>query len=232
MRVLAQLAARLYGERPFHLIVVLAALALGAYTISVLGVRNLFNPNVWWQSIAVWFAVAVIGHDLVLFPIYALADRLLPKTWSTPKDPDQRPSGRIPLTNYLRMPTLAAGLLLVMFLPGIIEQGAPTYQAATGLTQAPYLSRWLLLTAIFYLASALCYAVRTLLRQHDSTKTAQKSTPAQQATTRSRACPGSGSGHSLFTSSAVSESDAFTAKSLDRHHPWFTAEGKESSCRS
>jgi hypothetical protein len=179
MRVLAQLAARLYGERPFHLIVVLAALALGAYTISVLGVRNLFNPNVWWQSIAVWFAVAVIGHDLVLFPIYALADRLLPKTWSTPKDPDQRPSGRIPLTNYLRMPTLAAGLLLVMFLPGIIEQGAPTYQAATGLTQAPYLSRWLLLTAIFYLASALCYAVRTLLRQHDSTKTAQTSTPAQ-----------------------------------------------------
>jgi uncharacterized membrane protein YhaH (DUF805 family) len=179
MRVLAQLAARLYGERLFHLIVVLAALALGAYTISVLGVRNLFNPNVWWQSIAVWFAVAVIGHDLVLFPIYALADRLLPKTRSTPKDPDQRPSGRIPLTNYLRMPTLAAGLLLVMFLPGIIEQGAPTYQAATGLTQAPYLSRWLLLTAIFYLASALCYAVRTLLRQHDSTKTAQKSTPAQ-----------------------------------------------------
>jgi hypothetical protein len=179
MRALAQLAARLYGERLFHLIVVLAALALGAYTISVLGVRNLFNPNVWWQSIAVWFAVAVIGHDLILFPLYALADRLLPRTRSTPKDADQRPSGRIPLTNYLRMPTLAAGLLLVMFLPGIIEQGAPTYQAATGLTQAPYLSRWLLLTAIFYLASALCYAVRALLRQHDSAKTAPTSPPAQ-----------------------------------------------------
>ena len=77
MRALAQLAARLYGERLFHLIIVLAALALGAYTISVLGVRNLFNPTVWWQSIAVWFAVAVIGHDLILFPLYALADRLL-----------------------------------------------------------------------------------------------------------------------------------------------------------
>ena len=68
MRALAQLAARLYGERLFHLIVVLAALALGGYAVSVLGVRNLFNPNVWWQSIAVWFAVAVIGHDLILFP--------------------------------------------------------------------------------------------------------------------------------------------------------------------
>ena len=77
MRALRQRASRLYGDRLFHLIVVLAALTLGAYTISVLGVRNLFNPTVWWQSIAVWFAVAVIGHDLILFPLYALADRLL-----------------------------------------------------------------------------------------------------------------------------------------------------------
>jgi hypothetical protein len=175
MRALAQLAARLYGERLFHLIVVLAALALGAYAISVLGLRNLFNPTVWWQSIAVWFAVAVIGHDLILFPLYALGDRLL----------RQSRDGRIPLTNYLRMPTLAAGLLLLIFLPGIIEQGAPTYQAATGQTQDPYLSRWLLLTAAFYLASALCYAVRTLLGQRrsgDTTTTAPPATPppAQQ----------------------------------------------------
>ena len=74
MRALAQLAARLYGERLFHLIVVLAALALGACAISVLGVGNLFNTSVWWQTIAVWFAVAVIGHDLILFPLYTLAD--------------------------------------------------------------------------------------------------------------------------------------------------------------
>jgi hypothetical protein len=180
MRALGQLVARLYGERLFHLIIVLAALALGAYTISVLGVRNLFNPTVWWQSIAVWFAVAVIGHDLILFPLYPLADRLLPRPRRVPKDRDraaQRPARRIPVTNYLRMPTLAAGLLLVMFLPGIIEQGAPTYQAATGQTQAPYLSRWLLLTAAFYLASALCYAVSTLLRQRRSADTAETSPP-------------------------------------------------------
>ena len=64
---------RLYGDHVLHLIVLVAALALGAYTISVLGVDQLFNPRVWWQSIAVWFAVAVIGHDLILFPLYALA---------------------------------------------------------------------------------------------------------------------------------------------------------------
>ncbi|WP_244890154.1 hypothetical protein [Mycobacterium lentiflavum] len=172
MRALGQRASRLYGDRLFHLLVVLAALALGAYTISVLGVRNLFNPTVWWQSIAVWFAVAVIGHDLILFPLYSLADRLLSVSRRSPVDHRDyaavNPSRRIPITNYLRLPTLAAALLLLIFLPGIIEQGAPTYRAATGLTQTPYLSRWLLLTASFYGASTMCYTIRTLLQQRRS----------------------------------------------------------------
>jgi hypothetical protein len=168
----------LYGDRLFHLLVVLAALALGAYTISVLGVRNLFNPTVWWQSIAVWFAVAVIGHDLILFPLYSLADRLLSASRRSPvghrDSAATHPSRRIPITNYLRMPTLATALLLLIFLPGIIEQGAPTYLAATGLTQTPYLSRWLLLTAAFYGASTVCYTIRTLLRQRRSGEPAHR----------------------------------------------------------
>jgi len=152
---------RLYGDHVLHLIVLVAALALGAYTISVLGVDQLFNPRVWWQSIAVWFAVAVIGHDLILFPLYALADRVLP----TPRRrADTSETARhVPIVNYVRMPTLAAGLTLVLFLPGIIEQGAFTYTAATGLTQEPFLSRWLLLVAGFYLASAACYLVRSVM---------------------------------------------------------------------
>ena len=167
MRHLSLRAARLYGDHLFHLIVVAAALALGAYTISVLGLRNLFNPRVWWQSIAVWFAVAVIGHDLILFPLYALIDRLLTplRTAASHRGPSTRMLAHRSVTNYLRLPTLAAGLLLLLFLPGIIRQGAPAYHAATGLTQAPYLSRWLLLTAAFYLASALCYSAKTLAQR-------------------------------------------------------------------
>lgn len=156
---------RLYGESLLHLIVLLGALALVAYAISVLGVKNLFNPDVWWQSIAVWFAVAVIGHDLILFPLYALAERVLPKR---PREAKPAHPHRVPLTNYLRMPTLATGLTFLLFFPGIIQQGAFTYHAATGLTQEPFLDRWLLLTAAFYLVSAAGYATKTVLLQAKS----------------------------------------------------------------
>ena len=150
---------RLYGEHVLHLIVLLGALALAAYAIYVLGIDQLFNPRVWWQSIAVWFAVAVIGHDLILFPLYSLVERLLPKERRRARPTEER---RVPLINYLRIPTMAAALTFVLFLPGIIEQGAFTYTAATGLTQEPFLGRWLLLVAGFYLTSAVCYVVRVI----------------------------------------------------------------------
>jgi heme/copper-type cytochrome/quinol oxidase subunit 1 len=149
----------LYGENLLHLIVLLGALALAIYAVSVLGVGQLFNPAVWWQSIAVWFAVAVIGHDLILFPLYALAERVLPMPR---RRSEQTEPHRVPLTNYLRLPTLATAFTFALFLPGIIEQGAFTYTAATGLTQEPFLDRWLLLTAGFYLTSAVCYVVRSV----------------------------------------------------------------------
>lgn len=154
---------RLYGERLLHLIVLLVALALGGYVVVTVGVDELFNPRVWWQSIAVWFVVAIIAHDLVLFPLYAFAERLIP-TGSQPNGGVRHLSVRaVPIVNYLRIPAMATGLVFILFLPGIIEQGAATYQMATGLTQAPYLSRWLLLTAGFYLVSAACFAVRVVL---------------------------------------------------------------------
>ncbi len=50
-----------------------------------------------------------------------------------------------------------------MFFPGIIEQGSPAYLRATGLTQAPFLDRWLLITAVLFGTSAVAYAVRSVL---------------------------------------------------------------------
>ncbi|MCV7346361.1 hypothetical protein [Mycolicibacterium rhodesiae] len=148
-----------YGSHPFHLLTLTAGFALFTYALVTLGPDQLWNPTTWWQSIGVWFAAAIIAHDLILFPVYSLVDRVLvaalrrrPTTITT--------KTRVPLINYVRVPLLGATLTLLVFLPGIIEQGAVNFHAATGLTQDPYLGRWLLLTAALFGASAVAYAIR------------------------------------------------------------------------
>jgi hypothetical protein len=148
---------RLYGSHPLHLLTLMAGFALLGYALATVRPVTLWNPNTWWQSIAVWFAVAIIAHDLVLFPIYALIDRLLLYSRHIPAP--------IPVLNHVRVPALASGLTLLLFLPGIIEQGAPTYLAATGQTQQPFLGRWLLLTAALFATSAVVYTVRLVARR-------------------------------------------------------------------
>jgi hypothetical protein len=145
-----------YGGSPLHLLVTIASFALAGYVVLVMGPATLWNRQVWWQSILVWFLAAVIGHDLILFPLYALADRSLTAVFR------QRglSSPRVSPLNYIRVPTLAAGLSFLLFFPGIIKQGQFTYFAATGQTQEPFLGRWLLLVAVVYGLSALAYAVR------------------------------------------------------------------------
>ncbi|WP_037075976.1 hypothetical protein [Pseudonocardia spinosispora] len=129
----------LYGAHPLQLVLMLAALALAGG--AALGVAD--NPQ--WLRMLVWFAAAIVAHDLVAFPLYAAVDRLL---------------SRCRAVNYVRVPLMASALTFVLFLPGIIRQGAVTYQAATGLTQEPFLARWLILCAVFFAASALVYLVR------------------------------------------------------------------------
>jgi len=155
-------ARRLYGAHPLHLLTLLASFALVGYVISLLGVHSLWNDRVWWQSIIVWFLGAIVLHDLVLFPFYALADRSLGAGWRavTGRAPQVTPT--VSPRNYLRFPTMASGLLFLLFFPGIIQQGSASYQRATGLTQEPYLGRWLLLTGLFYAVSAVAYGARTI----------------------------------------------------------------------
>ena len=150
--------ARLYGSHPLHLLTMIAGFALLGYVIAVIRPVTLWNPHVWWQSIVVWFAAAIVAHDLVLFPIYAFVDRLL--SCRRARLSPVRAEAGVPVLNYLRVPALGAGLTLLVFLPGIVKQGAATYRAATGQTQDPFLGRWLLLTAAMFAVSAGIYAVR------------------------------------------------------------------------
>ena len=57
-----------YGSHPLHLLTLIAGFALFGYVLATIKPATLWNPNTWWQSIIVWFAAAIIAHDLVLFP--------------------------------------------------------------------------------------------------------------------------------------------------------------------
>jgi len=148
-----------YGSNPLHLLTLIVGFGLFGYVLATVKPVTLWNPNTWWQSILVWFAAAIVAHDLVLFPLYALVDRILVAGSRI------RPRSTVSISalNYIRVPALGAALTLLVFLPGIIEQGAFTYTAATGLTQEPFLGRWLLLSATMFGASAVLYGVRLAL---------------------------------------------------------------------
>ena len=141
----------LYGDRPAHLAVMVACLAVAAYAATFL----LGDPAL--LTVLIWFVGAALAHDLLLFPLYAAADRVLTGVAG------RLPRFRVPIVNHVRVPALGAGLTLLMFLPGIIRQGGGTHLAATGLDQQPYLGRWLGLAAALFLVSAVLYLIRLAL---------------------------------------------------------------------
>lgn len=173
MRDLAARVRRAYGANPLHLLTLLAAFALTGYVVTHL----VHEPLA--VRMLIWFLGAVIGHDLVLFPIYALADRSLTaglrRLWPRPGA-----AAPVPPVNYIRVPALGTGLLFLIFFPGILRQGQPTYLAATGQDQQPYLGRWLLLAAAMFAISAVSYAVR-LQRARRRTAKTQDSTPRPES---------------------------------------------------
>src|SRR3989442_3097158 len=68
---------RWYGAHPLHLLALLASFALAGYAVHAVVAAGQ------WRGFAVWFLVAIVGHDLLLFPLYSVADlslrRLLPR---------------------------------------------------------------------------------------------------------------------------------------------------------
>ena len=129
---------RWYGSSLLHLVAVVGCLALaGAAALPLLESGSALR-------IGLWFLGAVLVHDLVLFPLYALADRALPRR------------GR----NHLRVPALLSGLLLLLFWPVITQHSEDSFSVASGLDQDVYLGRWLTITAVLFGVSGLLFLVR------------------------------------------------------------------------
>ncbi|MFI7214084.1 hypothetical protein ACIBP4_09255 [Micromonospora maritima] len=132
---------RAYGAAPWHLLLLVGCFAVTGW----IALRLAAEPTA--GRMLLWFLGAVVAHDLVLFPVYASADRLLGRAGPS-------------LRNHVRVPALGSALLFLVYLPGILGLGDGTYTAATGLTPRPLLGRWLAVTAVFFAASALLYALR------------------------------------------------------------------------
>jgi hypothetical protein len=139
---------RWYGASPLHLLALLACFGLAGYA----AVRLESSHPV---AVAVWFAGAVIGHDLLLMPLYSLADRsaMAALRHRAPQLP------ATPWINYLRVPAALSGLLLLVWFPLILRLRSP-YHASTTLSADPFAWHWLAVTGALFLLSAVAFALR------------------------------------------------------------------------
>ncbi|MBP0458290.1 hypothetical protein JFN87_12365 [Streptomyces bomunensis] len=123
-----------------------------------------------WLSIAVWFVGAAVLHDLVLVPLYAGTDWILHRVGGgrgrTADDPPRT------AVNHIRVPAFVSLLLLLVYWP-LVFRNSPHYSVSTHLSDAVFLRRWLLITAVLFGASAVWYAVgryRTRPRERTTPK--------------------------------------------------------------
>src|SRR6201996_8588087 len=137
-----------YGASPLHLLTMIGSFALAGYAAAEL---LPVNP----VGILVWLVAAVIGHDLLLMPLYTLADRSATAVFR--HRPLNLPAG--PWINYLRVPAVLSGVLLLIWFPLIFRLPA-RFPASTTLPLDPYLWHWLAVTRALFLLSATALALR------------------------------------------------------------------------
>lgn len=141
-----------YGANPLHLLALLACFALAGYA----ALHAAAGPLP--ARMLTWFVGAIIAHDLMLYPLYALADRSLGAMIHRRRA--NRPAGDAGGVNYIRVPVVLCGLPLLMFWPLITGHARRSYRFATGLGTSAYLGHWLLFSGVVCTVSAVLYAGR------------------------------------------------------------------------
>lgn len=141
-----------YGATPWHLLGLLACFAVSGLAVA----KVLEGPSA--VRIGLWFLGAALVHDLVLSPLYLLGDKAL--VGATRARGASRGA-----VNWVRVPALLSALLLLMFWPLVLQHSEPAYRTATGLSQDPYLERYLLVVALLFGGSALVFAATRARRR-------------------------------------------------------------------
>jgi hypothetical protein len=143
----------LYGDSPLHLLAVLASFAIAAYGFF----RIVESPSA--LGTLVWFAAAIVAHDLLAFPLYSALNLIAYRSVGG-REAARESRRPVPLINHVRIPAFLAGLALLMFFPLILGLDARNYERDAGLGTGVFLDRWLGLCAALFLGSAVIYAVR------------------------------------------------------------------------
>ena len=129
---------RAYGAGPLHLLLSLAGLGVAAFAFN-----QIFSGGHADQLLE-WYLGFALAQDLVLVPLYTLADR-----------------GLTIRSNYLRVPAFLSGLLLLVYAPLITGVGAHTYRFYSGHPVSGYVRNWLLISAALFAGSAVVYGWRS-----------------------------------------------------------------------
>lgn len=137
-----------YGAGPLHAVVLLVCFTIGGWVVFLVS----GEATVW--RMVLWFVGAAVVHDLLLFPVYAAADRGLRRLTGTDS------AARRALLNHLRVPALASALLFLLFLPGILNLGQASYQAATGQPRVSLVLRWLAVSGALFALSGVALLIR------------------------------------------------------------------------
>ena len=166
---------RWYGASPLHLLALLACFGLAGYAAArLIPSRPL--------GVAAWFLGAVIGHDLLLMPLYSLADRSAMAAIRH-REPNLPAA---PWINYVRVPAALSGLLLLVWFPLILRLRSP-YHASTTLSADPYLWHWLAVTGTLFLLSAVAFALRLRRQSRASRRQASRRQASRRRASRRRA---------------------------------------------
>ncbi|MGH3684181.1 MAG: hypothetical protein ACRDRU_30130 [Pseudonocardiaceae bacterium] len=137
----------------------LLSLLASFVVVGYAGIRLLGDNPI---GVGSWFVGSAVVHDLVLFPLYAGLDAAL--VLLLRRRPELATVAGVRWLNYLRVPAMLSGLLLLVWSPLILRLSEDAYHSASGLSAQPFLARWLVVTAVLFAISAAVLVVRVAQR--------------------------------------------------------------------
>jgi len=132
---------RHYGAHPIHLLLMLACFSVAGYALTRIHAQGGIS------RIVLWFAAVLILHDLIGWPLYTWADRILLRLSPRPR-PDR--SASVPWINHVRIPLFLSGILLLISFPLVFRLSAADYASLSGTSESGYFGHWLLVTGLFF----------------------------------------------------------------------------------